>query len=363
MAGNVKEWCWNATEERRYILGGSWGEPTYTFKLDADSRPPFSREPSHGFRCARFSAAPDEALLAPATLSLFSSGSEPVADEVFEAYRRMYGYDPTDLGSTVDATDESSPHWRKETVSFQAAYGGERVIAHLFLPRNAEPPYQPVVWFPGNDAFFLPAGEALASPYLFDFIPRSGRALVYPVYKGMYERHVPVLRSSRTSGGTWWLCGRRTSAGRSTTWRSGRTWTPAEARLLRLQRGGFQYGPIFDRRRSSASGPACFWPGAWSGRSRPRWTAVSFAPRSRVPTLMINGQGRLHLPATSRQQEPLYRSPRRPRGAEAARPARGRAHPPRPHGDHPRRSWAGSTSTSGRSGRRTRRTDGGCHPQ
>ena len=114
-----------------------------------------------------------------------------MGDEVFEAYRRMYAYDRTALESRVDAVDESSPHWREETVSFDAAYGGERVIAHLFLPRNASPPYQPVVWFPGNDAFFLPAGDALASPYLFDFIPRSGRALVYPVYKGMYERRVP----------------------------------------------------------------------------------------------------------------------------------------------------------------------------
>ena len=104
----------------------------------------------------------------------------------------MYAYDRTDLKAALDSVDESSPHWRKETVSFEAAYGGERVIAHLFLPRNTEPPYQPVVWFPGDDAFFLPAGGALASPYLFDFIPRSGRALVYPVYKGMYERHVPI---------------------------------------------------------------------------------------------------------------------------------------------------------------------------
>ena len=47
---------------------------------------------------------------------------------------------------------------RKETVSFAAAYGGERVLAYLFLPRGAEPPYQTVVWYPGDDAFFLPAG-------------------------------------------------------------------------------------------------------------------------------------------------------------------------------------------------------------
>ena len=25
MAGNAKEWCWNATGDKRYILGGGWG--------------------------------------------------------------------------------------------------------------------------------------------------------------------------------------------------------------------------------------------------------------------------------------------------------------------------------------------------
>ena len=26
MAGNVKEWCWNATERGRFLLGGAWNE-------------------------------------------------------------------------------------------------------------------------------------------------------------------------------------------------------------------------------------------------------------------------------------------------------------------------------------------------
>ncbi len=36
--------------------------------------------------------------------------------------------------------------------SYNAAYGGERVIAYLFLPKNARPPYQTVVYFrtPGD---------------------------------------------------------------------------------------------------------------------------------------------------------------------------------------------------------------------
>src|SRR5581483_2186626 len=29
IAGNVKEWCWNPQHGKRYILGGSYNEPTY----------------------------------------------------------------------------------------------------------------------------------------------------------------------------------------------------------------------------------------------------------------------------------------------------------------------------------------------
>jgi hypothetical protein len=201
MAGNVKEWCWNESRAGRFILGGSWADPTYMFRIDADARPPLSREPSHGFRCALYGRPLDEALLAPLTPSYLTARTQPANDESFSAYRRIYAYERTSLEPTTESTDETSPHWRRETVSFRAAYGGERVLAHLFLPRNAEPPYQTVVWFPGDDAFFLPAGEALASPYLFDFIPRSGRALVYPVYKGMYERRIP-FSFAPTSGAT-----------------------------------------------------------------------------------------------------------------------------------------------------------------
>jgi formylglycine-generating enzyme required for sulfatase activity len=32
MAGNVREWCWNATGDRRYILGGAWNDERYVYK-------------------------------------------------------------------------------------------------------------------------------------------------------------------------------------------------------------------------------------------------------------------------------------------------------------------------------------------
>jgi len=52
MAGNVKEWTWNPSGEKRYILGGGWNETSYMFE-NGDARSPFERDPTFGFRCVR----------------------------------------------------------------------------------------------------------------------------------------------------------------------------------------------------------------------------------------------------------------------------------------------------------------------
>ena len=298
MAGNVKEWCWNATGGKRYILGGSWGEPTYMYKK-RELRRPFDRTATYGFRCARYEAT-GETMAGIGTLSREFSEEEPVADDVFEVYRSMYAYDRTDLEAAVEAVDDSSPHWRKEKVSFNAAYGNERVTALLFLPRNAAPPYQAVIWYPGSDVFFLQSSENLASAFLFDFIPRSGRALVYPIYKGMYERYVPFRRAPNE-------------------WRDmmihwskdiGRTIDYLETRSDidhgKLAYYGFSrgasYGPIFTAIDGRFRASVLLGAGI-RGRGLPAEMQVhNFAPRSRVPTLMVSGRDDFIFPVESFQR-------------------------------------------------------------
>ena len=79
------------------------------------------------------------------------------------------------------------PYWRKETVSFAAAYGNQRVPAYLFLPKNATPPYQTIVLFPSAYGRAVPSSKTL-DLFTFEFLIRSGRALLYPVYQGTFER-------------------------------------------------------------------------------------------------------------------------------------------------------------------------------
>ncbi|HEY6148842.1 MAG TPA: SUMF1/EgtB/PvdO family nonheme iron enzyme, partial [Thermoanaerobaculia bacterium] len=187
MAGNVKEWCANKTSAgRRFILGGGFGEPTYMF-IDQDAQSPWDRRPNYGFRCVRLPAAPSvQAAARVEPVFRDFSKEAPASDELFRAYKSSYAYDKTNLNARVEES-VAADDWREERVSIDAAYGGgaERFIIHLFLPKNTSPPYQTVVYFPGSGA--IQQDKFNLSPYA-DFVPRSGRALVAPVFKSTFER-------------------------------------------------------------------------------------------------------------------------------------------------------------------------------
>ena len=189
-AGNVKEWCLNeATPGKRYILGSAWNEPAYRFN-EADARSPFERSANFGFRCARYSTtaasakAADPLWIKPRDYSL----EKPVSDQLFQAYKSLYSYDKTPLHAVVESTEQADD-WKLQTISFDAAYGNERMKAYLFLPKKATPPYQTIVYFPASSAIYMrtpePGGPELE---VYDFIIKSGRAVIVPVYKGTYDR-------------------------------------------------------------------------------------------------------------------------------------------------------------------------------
>jgi serine/threonine protein kinase len=149
MAGNAKEWCWNSAGPKRYLLGGAWNEPTYMFS-DADAQSPFAREAGYGFRLAKYgSPAPAAASSNIEWPYRDYKKEKPVADGVFQIYKGLYAYDKTPLNAKLEAVDDSAEAWRKEKVTFDAAYGNEHVIVYLFVPKKARPPIQTVVYFPG----------------------------------------------------------------------------------------------------------------------------------------------------------------------------------------------------------------------
>jgi formylglycine-generating enzyme required for sulfatase activity/dienelactone hydrolase len=185
VAGNVREWLWNANGDERHILGGAWNDPSYMFSF-AGSRPPLDRSAGNGFRCASYpSGAPAESL-APMPLAFRDfSREQPVPDAVHRAHLNIFEYDDLPLDARVESSEEAAD-WRLEVVSFAAAYGGERVPALIYFPKHARPPYQTVVYFPGSGAINQPSVRAAGWP---SFLPQSGRVVVVPVYKGTWERN------------------------------------------------------------------------------------------------------------------------------------------------------------------------------
>lgn len=187
MAGNAKEWCWNSATEGRFILGGAWNEPFYMFN-EADAQSPFSRGDAFGFRLVKYITPPAPSrLVAVDYPRRYFSKEKPASDAVFKVIRDLYAYDKSPLHAVIDSVDDSNEHWRKETVSFDAAYRSERVILYLFLPRHTRPPYQTVVFFPGSNVIEMGSSRELAPPY-DGAIVKGGRAFAYPVYKGTFER-------------------------------------------------------------------------------------------------------------------------------------------------------------------------------
>ncbi len=196
MAGNVREWCWNETQKGRLIRGGAWNDPTYAFGNQRQSFP-FDRSSENGFRCALY---PDPEKIPEAVFGSVKSGEtkdfykeKPVPDSIFEVYKEQFSYDKIDLNAQVEWKDESHDDWNQEQITFDAAYGGEQMIAVLFLPKNTAPPYQTVIYFPGAQARWRNSSREIESSMEFkvflSFVVKNGRAALYPVYKGTMERN------------------------------------------------------------------------------------------------------------------------------------------------------------------------------
>jgi eukaryotic-like serine/threonine-protein kinase len=193
MAGNVAEWCRNdGGGGARYILGGGFNTATNEY-FEPGLLPPFHRGANAGFRCVRNSGALPAEANAERRLTIRDfSKAKPASDADFQRYiKSMYTYDHTPLNATVENVAQDSPDWRKEKITFDAAYGKERMTAYLFLPAHVQPPYQTVVFFPTARALYLPSSQALTDMKFIDYLIQSGRAAVYPIYKGTYERTAP----------------------------------------------------------------------------------------------------------------------------------------------------------------------------
>jgi serine/threonine protein kinase len=309
MAGNVKEWAWNQGDpERRYVLGGGWNEPSYQFR-DYDAQRPFDRQPTYGIRCAKYLKSPAATLMSPVKApSRKVQSGRPLSDEVFAAFKSLYGYDRTPLQARVDSVVDRFGHWRVEWVSFAAAYGSERVPALLYLPKNAQPPYHTVVYFPGANAFFEQQPSAAAYEVEGDwflFLVRSGRAVLFPLYKGSYERHVAGLFTLPHVWRDLLIQGSK-DIGRAIDYiRTRPDLDPDRMAYLGLSMGA-AVGPIMTAMEPRFRASVLIGGGLYAWERPPESEAFNFLPRVKVPTLMINGRHDFFFPLET-SQLPMFR--------------------------------------------------------
>lgn len=313
MAGNAKEWCSNpAGDAARYILGGTWNEPDYSF-VNLDVRSPFDRSPFQGFRCMKLPEATTlEAVVDASFVSTIRdyTHTKPVNDETFRVYLSLYSYDKPPLDARLEATDDSDPRWRRERVSFNAAYGGERMGAILFLPKNTAPPYQTIVFFPGSGAWRPPSSDNLANlesvvPYLV-----GGRALIYPIYRGSYERKPaeksPSLNDSLGSSGyrdevIVWSKDMRCAIDYLET----RPDIQTDRLAYAGQSLGAALGVILPAVEPRIKVNVLTAGGFWEDQSLPEVDQINFGPRNTVPTLMLNGRYDFRFPLEL-SQRPMF---------------------------------------------------------
>ena len=309
MAGNVREWCINdAGRGQRFILGGGWSDPKYAF-VDAYAQPPMDRSVINGIRLAMYDAA--DTSIAPASLPIPRAFTDytrerPVPDAVYAGFVPLFDYDPIALEAKVEMRDSTSEDWIAEKVSFTAAYGGERMAAWVYLPRNAKPPYQTVVFFPGSGVIGA-APFTGALPGVMAFVPPGGRVAVYPIYKSTHERS-DSLRSDLPDQSIFWrdhLVMWVKDYRRTLDYLS----TRADIDTTKFAYFGFSWGgymggiiPAVEPRIKASM---LYVAGLTMERGRPEVEPINYLPRIKSPVLMLNGKYDFFFPSET-AQKPFY---------------------------------------------------------
>ena len=304
MAGNVREWCVNRTGgDSRHILGGAWSEPDYLYR-STDAADPRDRLLINGFRCMLTSEPPPEASLIEIEHPVEDHrGDTAVDDEVFALLLHSFDYDDRDLEATVESTDDGPDFWRHEVVSVRTAYGDDRLSIHLFLPKNADPPYQAVVYFPPSSARYLPNSANPSFPFGY-FIPKSGRVLVYPIYQGTYDRRVDQ-RGPNDRRDVMIQIGK--DLRRTVDYLATREDIDSDRLAFYGLSWGAYIGPLLTAVEPRFDASVLVSGGLYriSEDSPPVATPQNFAPRSTVPTLMINGKADFGAPVETNIQ-PMF---------------------------------------------------------
>jgi eukaryotic-like serine/threonine-protein kinase len=309
LAGNVREWCSNAIGNRKsnYILGGGWNDPTYAFN-DAYGAHPIDRSLTNGFRCIK--NLPNDTTLSeltpPVTMAFRDYLTEkPVDEKTFNIFLRQYAYDKSPVDAQVQVVADTGI-WKIEKITMSAAYANDVLTVYVFLPRDRKPPYQPVIFFPGSNVIYESKFEGGYADNV-DFIIRSGRALIYPVFKGTFERR-DGLNSDLADESVFYkdhVIMWRKDIGRAIDYLESRPdMLSDKVGYFGWSWGGFMGGiiPAVEKRIKAI---VLHVGGMEMNNALPEVDQINFLPRVYQPIIMLNGKHDMFFPVET-SQKPMF---------------------------------------------------------
>ena len=132
MAGNVREWLWNAVADGRSIAGGAWNQAPYIF-LELDVAPPWDRSAGNGIRCMRtqHGLAYATELRGPIERKAIDYAAlVPVEDDAYAVLAQQLEYSPAGLDARVEPLRSTNPLWRRERITIATGYDDSRFAVH-----------------------------------------------------------------------------------------------------------------------------------------------------------------------------------------------------------------------------------------
>ena len=311
VAGNVREWCSNATKDdltERAILGGGYEDDSYTFN-NYFGQDAFNRSKSNGVRLVK--DLTNNNLQQYAEIIKMPTRDflkiPKISKEVFEIYKRQFDYEPTPLNIKILKTDNSDPDFTYELIEYNAAYNNEIMSGVLFKPKNFNGKVPTIINYPTALSIYASDINELTLGQFQKTLLKLGHAIFCPIYKGTYNRrdelksYYPAKTDFYKEHVIMWGKDMK----RSIDVIESRT----DLDLSNLMYFGFSWGgemsnimiPIEPRIKRAVLIVA----GYAFDESKPEVEAAVYTPFIKVPVLMLNGKYDYIFPSET-SQKPMY---------------------------------------------------------
>jgi DNA-binding winged helix-turn-helix (wHTH) protein/formylglycine-generating enzyme required for sulfatase activity len=193
MIGNAAEWTTLDSHGSKAVIGSSFLDPVwaYNFPQPLD---PLQRPGNTGFRGMRTSTSSITGALPEFPLfNDFSGSIQKVSDEEFAGIKHAFDYTAgtLDVSKVVLVGETAFENWTRREILIPTGRQDDPLPVFLFIPRHFEAPYQSAIFLPPADSWSpgFRSDSILIENYQIDFVPRSGRVLIWPVYSGSHERY------------------------------------------------------------------------------------------------------------------------------------------------------------------------------